>query len=352
MMTLDEVVETVRSADPLDPNELDAWLAVNPARDRFDDRDVAGHASPQRRRRRARHVAVVAVGATTALASVAAAAGILGRPAPDRVKQHLSGLDAGMPADLRYNPDVDGARSVAATASGVLFLADLKAGGYCVEVVSDGDRPRGASCLPGSAVGDRPLEVTAPIPTSDSGALLVGGRANDARIAAVAVRYADKSQATIAFGLDRAWLLEVPDAERASALAEGVTIVGLDAHGAKVATVAVPPLHDDDPNGTAHDSTQPVVVMTISDGSDYALLLGLEGRVNAPGATRLDLRYPDGTTVAVALAPDGSYRFMIPPDRRDAFGRAAGSLVASDAAGHVLATAPVASVAYWRARNR
>jgi hypothetical protein len=49
---------------------------------------------------------------------------------------------------------------------------------------------------------------------------------------------------------------------------------------------------------------------------------------------------------------DGSYRFDLPRARRDDFARSFGVLTARDAAGRALGTAPVGSVAAWRARDR
>ena len=69
-------------------------------------------------------------------------------------------------------------------------------------------------------------------------------------------------------------------------------------------------------------------VSTISTSDDLTLVLGVEGFVNAAGATSLELGYPDGTVTEVPLAPDGSYRFMIPPDRQKEFATSSGKLVA------------------------
>jgi hypothetical protein len=276
---------------------------------------------------------------------------VLGGPAPEPVKEHLAELDRGMPADLRYDADLEHTRAVAATASGVLYLADTRDGGYCIEVVSETDRPRGAICLTGAQVGVRPIEVTAPLPDSDTTPLLVGGRADDDRVAAIRVRYADGTVTDVPFGTDRAWLLEVPATQQASALAQGLTIVGVDAAGAKVDDVTVPPLRDDDPLGTRHDAEQRLVSSTISDGDDFRLVLGIEGDVNVARPPRLTLHYPDGTTVRVPLAEDGSFALMLPERRTDDFADQAGRLVVTRE-GEVIAKTTVASVAYWRAHNR
>jgi hypothetical protein len=138
--------------------------------------------------------------------------------------------------------------------------------------------------------------------------------------------------------------LEVPPDERDDALDNGLVIAGV-ADGHDVSTWAVPPLHDGDPDGTKFDRAQPIFVSTISTGDDLTVLLGVEGSVNAAGAATLELRYPDGATEPVPVAPDGTYRFLLPADRQDDFAAANGQLVARGATGRIVATAPVSSVA-------
>lgn len=350
MNSSDEVVEMVRLADPLTEAELRAWTAK--AGDGL-LLDIMSKATARpARRRRSRAPIALAIAVATGVTGVAAASGLLGGSAPDRVKEHLAELDAGMPADLRIRPDVERARSVAASASGVLYLAQLADGGYCMEVVSDGDQPRGAACVASADLSSRPLEVTAPIPAGNGAAILVGGRINADRIVAVQLRYADGIALSVPLGLDRAWLAEVPDRQRESAFSAGVVVAGLDGNGDVVTTVKVPPLRDDDPSGTAHDDSRPIVVTTISDGSDFTLVSGVEGRVNIEGATRVQLRYPDGTTTPIGMGKDGRFALVLPADRQDDLDRVPGALVALDSHGRVIATAPIASVSYWRGRNR
>jgi hypothetical protein len=104
-------------------------------------------------------------------------------------------------------------------------------------------------------------------------------------------------------------------------------------------------LGDEDPHGTKLDKLQPVFVSTISSGDDLTLVLGVEGSVNAAGATSLELVYPDGTSADVALAPDGSYRLLIPFDRQSDFASSWGKLVARDASGQIVASVSFSSVA-------
>ena len=344
MSTTDSVLERVRGVDPIREIDLRQWDSTAEARRVF-DLVVASSLVERPRRNRARWVAGGAVVVTGALATAAAASGLLGGPAPDPIRAHLAALDAGMPEDLRLNPDVEHAMAVASTESGVLYAADLKAGGYCIEIATEVDKPRGAACVTAAQLGDRAIEVTAPIPSSPAAALLVGGRINDERVQRVVVRYSDGTSTDVVLGLAKYWLVEVPDTVRAGALSDGVLVAGVDADGLDVSTLAVPPLRDDDPDGTAYDSAQPVFVSTISNGDDLTLVLGVEGSVNAAGATALELDYPDGTTADIALAADGSYRFMIPPDRQSDFATSFGKLVARDASGAVVGTASFSSVA-------
>ncbi len=253
-----------------------------------------------------------------------------------------------MPADLRYNPDLANARAVAATRSAALYAADLRDGGYCIEVATEGDRPRGGTCVHSSASTDQPIEVIAPIPANEDAPLLVGGHLNGANLTTLRVRYTQNTSQVVTLGLDRYFLLEVPGDQRAIALDDGLELLGLDADGRVAAHVSVPPLRDDD--DAKLDEKQPIFVSTVSDGSDFTLVLGIEGRVNVNGFATLELTYPDRTTVAIPTT-HGSYRFNLPTDRRDDFARAFGVLTARDSSGRPLATAPVASVAAWRARN-
>ena len=344
MSTMDSVVERVRQVDPIREIDLRQW-GTSPEARRVLDLVVGSALLDRPRRHRARWLTGGAVVVSGALATAAAASGVLGGPAPDPIRAHLAELDSGMPQDLQVNPDVEHAMAVASTQTGVLYAADIKDGGYCIEIATEGDTPRGAACVTAAELGDRAIEVTAPIPSGPDAALLVGGRINDAKVERVVVRYSDGTSDDVVLGLARYWLVEVPDSVRAVALSDGVQIVGVDADGQEVSTLAVPPLYDDDPDGTAFDSAQPVFVSTISNGDDLTLVLGVEGSVNAAGATALELAYPDGTTAEIALGPDGSYRFMIPVDRQSDFASTSGKLIARDASGQVVASVSFSSVA-------
>ena len=343
-MTIDALLERVRQADPVSGNDVESWTGSEHARSVLDGLVGSNVMSFRPSRKRALWVGGAAVVAG-ALATTAAASGMLGEPAPEPIRASLAAVDQGLPEDLRLNPDVERAMAVATTPSGVLYAADLTSGGYCYEVATDGDRPRGAVCVEGSRLGERAIEITAPIPADDAAPLLVGGRINDSRIEQIVVRYPSGVSEAVTLGLSGYWLFEVPDGARDGALNDGLEIVGLDGTGQDVADVAVPPLRDEDPDGTAHDSLQPIFVSTISDADDLTLVLGVEGSVNVAGATTLELQYPDGTTTSIDLAGDGSYRIDLPVERHGSFSNAWGHLVARDVNGAVLADAPFSSVA-------
>ncbi len=345
-MTVNEaLLGRVRHADPLDALEVLEWSEADETQGLL-DRIVGGNitvATP--RRHRGRRVVVSAVLVTGALATAAAAAAVLGGSAPDRVREHLGSLDKGMPADLRLHPDVDHARAVAATDSGVLYAADLNDGGYCLEVVTNGDRPRGAACVTAAHLSDRAVEVTAPIPDNPASVLLVAGRINDKQVQRVEVRYPDGHRDTAVLGLERYWLVEVPVGERRAALDTGLVVAGIDSADHDVVTLPVPPLRDNDPDGTKLDRLQRIFVSTISNGDDLTLLLGVEGSVNVAGAVTLELQYPDGTAIPIPMAADGSYHFSVPTERQHDFASASGQLVARNEPGDVVAQVAVASVA-------
>jgi len=347
----DELIHLVREADPLDPAELRNW-AESPRREQVLRAVCATPAEPARRRHRGRsRLVALAVAGVLVGGAAAAAATVLGRPAPDPVRAHLAELDRGMPPDLRYNPNLNNAHAVAATASGTLYAADLPDGGYCIETTSAHDQPRGATCLRASQASVRPVEVLAPIPPNDEAPLLIGGRLNGADLETLEVVYGGGAASSVRLGLDRYFLLQVPATDQATALAHGAQLIARDSHRHVMARVQVPPLRDDDPQGNAHDKQQPIYVSTISDATDFTLVFGIEGQVNLPGYATLELAYPDGTVVRIPIDAHGGYHFNLPPDRRDDFTRSFGLLTARNAAGKALGTAPVGSVAAWRARN-
>jgi hypothetical protein len=348
MTTTDAILERVRSADPVGDIDVRQWSDSEDAQ-RVLDRIVGGNVVALRSSRRRRTLWIGAtVVVTSALATAAAAAsGLLGEPAPDPIRADLAAVDEGLPEDLRANPDVENAMAVASTANAVLYAADVKDGGYCYEIATEGDRPRGAVCVTASRLDDRAIEITAPIPPDDAAPLLVGGHINDGRVERIVARYSNGTSVDVELGLSGYWLLEVPEGARDVALTDGLEIVGVGSDGQDVATVAVPPLRDDEPDG-ARDAAQPIFVSTISSEHDLTLVLGLEGSVNVADAATLELHYPDGTISPITLAADRSYRFILPDDRQSDFANAFGQLVARDADGTTVATTSFSSVANYR----
>jgi hypothetical protein len=304
-----------------------------------------------RRRRRIAQVAAI----VSALAFVLAGAGLgaaalLGWPAPLHVQKEIAAVDRGLPADLRLNPDVEHARAVASTESATLYAASLRDGGSCTEIVTAGDRGRGAVCSTGADLVSRALELTAPF---DDGAgtgspVVLGGRLNAEGGADLEAVYADGSSEAILLGEDRYFLFEVPAEHLASVHASGLELVGRDEDGSVVARTTLPPDWDDP---AVPDERAPLYVGTRSDESDFTKVFGLEGHVSAPGAVRLDLDYGDGTHVRIPIQADGSFEYAVPPDRSDDFMQPR-MLVVRDEQGRVIASATVAAVAYWRGRER
>jgi len=306
-----------------------------------------------RRRHRLALVRGVAVCSLAVLALAGAAFGtaaLLGWPAPPHVKKEIAAVDQGLPADLRLNPDVEHARAVAATETATLYAASLRDGGSCTEMVTGGDRGRGATCTTGAQRGWRPLDVT--MPSDDQAGpdspVVVGGRVNAEAGASLHVLYADGSTDPFPLGDDRYFLFEIPAAHRASVHASGLELVAEDAHESVVGRATVPADWDDP---AVPDEQAPLYVSTRSDESDFTKVYGVEGHVSAAGAARLELDYGDGMRVSIALQPDGSYEYAVPADRIDDFMQPR-TLSALDDHGRVVASAAVAAVAYWRGRDR
>jgi hypothetical protein len=176
----------------------------------------------------------------------------------------------------------------------------------------------------------------------------VGGRINAESGTSLEVVYADGSSEPIPLGDDRYFLFEIPAAHRASVHASGLELVARDEHGWVLARATVPADWDDP---AVPDEQAPLYVSTRSDESDFTKVYGLEGHVSAPGATRLELAYSDGTRVLIPLQADGSYEYTVPADRVGDFMQPR-QLSALDDDGHVVANAWVAAVAYWHGQER
>lgn len=297
--------------------------------------------------RRRRGAALAVVGVVVTSMGAAAAAGLLGRPAPERVKAHIAELDRGLPAGLRANPLLDTARSVAESPTATLFAANTADGGYCLEVVTARDTPRGASCVTGPLLASRPIEVNSPIVHGDEPVVLAG-RVDVPDSRSLQIVHADGATEDVAVSSDGYWIAELMGGGRQSALTSGVTVRAVNARGASIAETVVPPLADSPPPDS---SNPPIEVNTVSNGDDLTLVLAVEGTVHRPGAASLELTYPDGTSISIRLGSDGSYRYRLPRERQRDLSDEPARLVARDSTGTVIATAAVGSVAFWHRQN-
>jgi hypothetical protein len=343
----------VRKADPLTDGAVEAWRRSPMAaaiRAGTVTRAVPAAVDLERigRRTRVRSIAFAAAIVLVVGAGAATAALLLGEPAPPAVKKDISAVDDGFPADLRYNPDVANARSVATTGTSTLYYAELKDGGHCTEIASSGI-PRGAVCITAAQMQSQPIEVTIPFtaPVTAQSPVTIGGHVNTAGVSSVEIRYADGSSDPIALGDNDFFIFDVPTLRLPAVHNSDFTIVGLNEAGAKIAEMAIPSIGVE-PEGPIEDPA-PITVDTISDASDFSKVLGVRGQVNAQGAVSLEFRYPDGATIMVPLDHDGGYSFDIPTERQGDLFHAPGMLIARDADEGEVASVRVAAVAFWRA---
>ena len=303
---------------------------------------IARRTRSQRRRR----VLLVATACVLALGVTAAASGLLGSPAPPAVKDRIAAVDAGMPADLRLNPEVENARLAAIDGSAHLYVADVPGGGHCLVIVTAG-RDRGVPCTRGSAIGTLPIDVSV---ASDTGGgpdapVVIGGRINDPRAAHLALRFDDGAEVDVPLADGRFFVYDVPGDRRAAAHGHSLTLVAADAEGRTIATEQIPA----DWNDEAVLGDGPIrEVLTRSDESDLTRVLGLDGSVDAGLVSRLELTWPDGTTQDVPFGADGTFGFAFPAGRVDDLARAAATVVAYGPGGEVVARQEVASVAETR----
>lgn len=309
------------------------------------------NAARARARGRARAAAAIAAGALALAGGAVAAQRLLGSPAPASVQADLAGVDVGLPADIRLLPDATHARAVATDGDSVLFAADLPGGGYCTEIVTDDSRPRGVTCADASDVASRSIGVS--VPSDDTIApdapVTLGGRVDAPRGSRLVVTYGDGANTDeIPLSPERFFVFDVPSAHRALARAGTIRLTAFDDSRRQVGEATIPA---DWSRPAVPDSTQPLFVSTKSDSADFTKVYGIEGHVGVAGATRLELRYADGSVTQVPLDNDGTFNAAIADDRVDAFMRPQ-VLVALDANGVVLATAHIAAVAYWRGVER
>jgi hypothetical protein len=347
-----EVVQALRSVDPA-RDAPDEWAESEEAQWILHRVvAVAPEAAPRERRRRPVRLVAIAVAVAVLGGGVAAATGLLfGRPAPEGVKKDIAGVDRGLPADIRLDPDVKNARSVAATSDATLYYAALRDGGYCIEIATRDFGPRGAVCTTAVQAAAEPFEVTVPFvdPIRADSPVTIGGRVNRDSLAVLEIRYSDGGSDRVPLGDDRFFVYDVPSDELASVHSDDFRLVGLDANGAVVASTRIPAVA---PEVGAPDRDQPIYVETVSNGDDLTQVLGIRGRVNAKGVVSLEIRYPDAATVRIPLGSDGSYAYDVPQARQGDLAAEPGTLLGLDRSGRVVASATVASVAWWEARNR
>ena len=302
------------------------------------------------RRRTMRTAAIASLGALVLAGAALGAAAVLSWPAPTHVKKEIAAVDKGLPDDLRLNPDVEHARAVASAGSSTLYAATLRDGGRCTELVTAGERGRGATCSTGADQLAQAIDVTVPSDgnADNSSPVTLAGRANDPAAAQLEIAYEDGGHNAVPLGDDRYFVFEVPAEHRASAHTSGFRLIAHDSHGSIVATSTVPADWDGE---AVPDEAAPLYVSTRSDESDFTKVYGLEGHVSAAGAASLELDYGDGSRVAIAIQADGSFEYTVPKERVDDFMRPQ-LIVVRDEAGSAIASRPVAAVAYWRARER
>ncbi len=300
-------------------------------------------ARARKRRRRIRIVAISAV-VLVSLGGVAAAAGlVLGEPAPPSIQQDFTDVNRGIPLELQLEVDVAGAVSVATSGTSTLYLAKVRGGGYCMELVTSNVRGRGVGC---TTPGQLPIDVMIPHdePMTTASPVTLAGRVNAASATSLELIYVDGTTTELPFGNDLFFVADVPDSMLAPAHGGELRLVARDADGAVVARALIPA----DWDATAESApVPPIELSTVSDQDDLTKIFGLSGRVTVPDAVALQLRYADGENVSIPLDGSKGFDYQIPSERRDDFMRPH-DLVVFDGNGEVVASTPVAAVAYWR----
>jgi len=322
------------------------WEQLRPAVERH-YAVLAGPGGDHLANRRRRHVRRVVAGglavAVVGAGSAVAARALLGDPAPPAVRSSISAVDEGMPADLRLQPDVAHARSVARDGDAVLYAADLKDGGECTELALAG-RPAGAICVRGGAERS-PIDASIPgTPEDVTSPVVVGGRINVAADHAALVLDGGRQ---IPMALEPGGYFVAALGATDSATARRGLAVQATLDGALVASVDL-----SDAFTPERPSAEPISLELVSGDGDLVAVVAVHGSVTVPGAVAVRLVYPDGEFESVPIGPGGRYDLVLPVERRGALAERPGRIVAIDADGHELASRAVAAVSWWRAHQR
>ena len=250
----------------------------------------------------------------------------------------LAAVDEGMPADLRLQPDVANARSVARDGDAVLYAADLPDGGTCTELAIAG-RPAGAICVRGTATA--PIEASIPgTPEETATPVVVGGRVNVAADRVVAV-VAGEPAPPVVLEPGGYFVLSLDSAGSAAAR-RGLSLEALQGDTV-VASVDL-----SDAFIPERPPAEPISLELVSGDGDLTRVVRVYGTATVPGTATVRLVFPDGGATEVAVGPDGRYELTLPVDRQADLADRPGRVVALDAAGHELASRAVAAVSWWR----
>ncbi len=255
----------------------------------------------------------------------------------------MAAIDEGMPDDLRLNPDVSNARSVARDGDAVMYAADLPDGGVCTEIAVGG-KPAGAICRSGNEA-PQPIEASIPGTPEDpaSTPVVVGGRvAADADRVVVVVGEEVRIPVVLAPG--GFFVVALDEVE--SAAGRQRMLIEASKGSDLVASIDV-----SDAFTPESGTLDPIAAELISGDGDLSRVVSIYGTVQVARATTIRLVYPDGSSTEVAVGPDGHYEVALPAARQDDLADLPGRLIAVDLTGRELASRMVAAVSYWRTHD-
>jgi hypothetical protein len=320
------------------------WRQLRPALERHYAEPAALLRPSQRGSRRRRAARAAGLGLALAVVGTGgavAARALLGDPAPPSVQASIAAVDEGMPADLRLQPDVENARSVARDGDAVLYAADLPDGGTCTELAVGG-QPAGAICVRGEDAA--PIQASIPGTPEDTGLpVVVGGRVNVVADRAVAV--VDGSQRVPVLLEPGGYYVLSLDSAASAAARRGLSLEALRGD-AVVASVDL-----SDAFTAERPMAEPLSLELVSADGDLTRVVSVYGTATVPGTATVRLVFPDGTATEVAVGPDGRYELTLPDDRQADLADRPGRVVALDSDGHELASRAVAAVSWWRAHE-